>query len=72
MTDVLHDLTERLRSTAEALRSGDLSPEEAAAHVDRLAGLAAEGAAELDRQARAAGQLEPRPGQTELLEPPGA
>jgi hypothetical protein len=60
----LQDLTQRLERAAEQLRAEDLNPSQAAELVDECARVAAEAAAELDREARAGGAP---PGQTELL-----
>ncbi len=43
----------RLEAAAGELRAGDLAPDRAAALVEECARLAAEGAAELDREIRA-------------------
>jgi len=51
----LTELTEELRAAAVRLSGDDLTPDEAAALVERTARLAGEAAAELDRRARAAG-----------------
>jgi hypothetical protein len=61
-TDKLDDLTGRLEDAAVQLRSGQLSPEEAAALVEECARVAAEAGTELDRLGR-----EPAPGQDSLL-----
>ena len=50
----LDRLVERLERAAAELRTGELSPERAAALVDECARLAAEAGAELDREVRAA------------------
>jgi len=47
-------LIERLEHAAVTLRSGELSPDRAAALVEECARLAADAGAELDRQVRAA------------------
>ena len=60
--DKLNDMTERLEDAALALRSGKLTPEEAAALVEECARVAAEAGTELDRLGR-----EPTPGQDTLL-----
>ena len=65
MTPELEELVSELENTADQLRAGDLSPEDAAAAVERCAELAARVGATLDAQAR-----EPDdelPGQEELL-----
>ena len=65
MNPELQELVEELESTADQLRAGDLSPEDAAATVERCAQLAGRVATELEAQAR-----EPEdtlPGQEELL-----
>jgi len=64
--DTLDDLIGRLERAAEQLRSGELSPDAAAALVEDCAAMAAEAGAELDRRVRATGQ-EPLPGQDSLL-----
>ncbi len=53
MAEALDRVVERLRLAAGELRSGDLSAERAATLVEECARLAAEGAAELDREIRA-------------------
>jgi exonuclease VII small subunit len=65
VTPELEELVGELENTADQLRAGDLSPEDAAAAVERCAELAARVGATLDAQAR-----EPEdvlPGQEELL-----
>ena len=65
MTPELEELVSELENTADQLRAGDLSPEDAAIAVERCAELAARVGATLDAQAR-----EPEdvlPGQEELL-----
>jgi exonuclease VII small subunit len=52
--EALERIVERLERVAAELRSGDLTPERAAALVDECARLAAEAGAELDREVRAA------------------
>ena len=52
--EALNRMVERLELTAAELRSGDVTPERAAALVDDCARLAAEAGAELDREVRAA------------------
>jgi hypothetical protein len=51
--EALDRIVERLERAAAELRSGDLSPDRAAALVDECARLAGEAGAELDRQVRA-------------------
>lgn len=51
----LGELTEELRAAAARLSGDELTPDDAAALVERTARLAGEAAAELDRRARAAG-----------------
>jgi hypothetical protein len=60
----LDQLISRLDDAASQLRSGELDADAAAAMVDECARVAAQAAAELDRQARA---TEPPPGQESLL-----
>jgi hypothetical protein len=64
--DPLDALVERLERAAAQLRAGDLEPERAAALVDECARLAADAAAELDRQMRAADAGPPPPDQLRL------
>jgi hypothetical protein len=52
-TEPLDRLTERLERAAAELRSGSLSPDQAAALVDDCARLAGEASVELERQVRA-------------------
>ena len=52
-----------LEQAATALRTGELAPERAAALVEECARLAAEGAAELDREVRAGDAPGTAPGQ---------
>ena len=52
--EALERIVERLERAAAELRTGDLTPERAAALVDECARLAAEAGAELDREVRAA------------------
>jgi hypothetical protein len=52
--EALDRIVERLERTAAELRSGDLSPDRAAALVDDCARLAGEAGAQLDREVRAA------------------
>jgi exonuclease VII small subunit len=61
----LEELVSELENTADQLRAGDLSPEDAAAAVERCAELAARVGATLDAQARE--PEETLPGQEELL-----
>lgn len=65
MTPELEELVSELENTADQLRAGDLSPEDAAAAVERCAELAARVGATLDAQARE--PEEALPGQEELL-----
>lgn len=65
MTPELAELVAELENTADQLRAGDLSPEDAAAAVERCAELAARVGATLDAQARE--PEETLPGQEELL-----
>lgn len=65
MTPELEELVSELENTADQLRAGDLSPEDAAAAVERCAELAARVGATLDAQARE--PEETLPGQEELL-----
>jgi exonuclease VII small subunit len=65
VTPELEELVAELENTADALRAGDLSPEDAAANVERCAELAARIGATLDAQARE--PEETLPGQEELL-----
>ena len=65
MTPELDELVAELENTADQLRAGDLSPEDAAAAVERCAELAARVGATLDAQARE--PEETLPGQEELL-----
>ena len=65
MTPELEELVSELENTADQLRAGDLSPEDAAAAVERCAELAAKLGAELDALARE--PEEQLPGQEELL-----
>ena len=61
-TDKLDDLTERLEDAAARLRSGQMSPEDAATLVEECARLAAEAGTELDGLGRGLA-----PGQDSLL-----
>lgn len=65
MTPELEELVSELENTADQLRAGDLSPEDAAAAVERCAELAARVGATLDAQAREPDDA--LPGQEELL-----
>ena len=65
MTEELQELVAELENTADSLRAGDLSPEDAAAAVERCAELAARVGATLDAQAREPDEA--LPGQEELL-----
>jgi exonuclease VII small subunit len=65
MTPELEELVSELENTADQLRAGDLSPEDAAAAVERCAELAARVGATLDAQAREPDDV--LPGQEELL-----
>lgn len=65
--DALSALIERLERAAEQLRSGDLSPDAAAALVEDCAAIAGEAGAELERRARAGAEDHPPPGQEVLL-----
>jgi exonuclease VII small subunit len=65
VTPELEELVSELENTADQLRAGDLSPEDAAAAVERCAELAARVGATLDAQARE--PEEAPPGQEELL-----
>ena len=65
MTPELEELVSELENTADQLRAGDLSPEDAAAVVERCAELAARVGATLDAQAREPDEA--LPGQEELL-----
>jgi hypothetical protein len=59
----LERVVERLERAAAELRGGALTPERAAALVEECARLAAEGAAELDREVRAGEGASAAPGQ---------
>jgi hypothetical protein len=59
VSDALDELSERLRDTAERLRSGDLSAEAALPLIEECARLASAASAQVDEQVRAA--LEPLP-----------
>ena len=61
--DRLDDLVTRLERAASELRTGELSPERAAALVDECARIASEAGAELDRRVRSGeGAGAPAPG----------
>ena len=62
----LDEIIERLERAAEQLRSGELSADAAATMVEDCASVAAQAAAELERQARAS-IPSPPPGQDSLL-----
>ena len=64
MTDALDSLVRELEEAAQRLRSGDVSPEEAAGLVEHCAELAGRVGSELDAQSRAASETE---GQERLL-----
>ncbi len=66
MTDTLDSLIDRLERAAEQLRSGELSPDAAAALVEDCAALAGEAGAELERRSAASAHA-PLPGQDSLL-----
>jgi hypothetical protein len=61
----LHELVTELEDTAAQLRSGELSPEDAARAVERCAELASRVGAQLDELAREPDEA--LPGQEELL-----
>ena len=63
MADALDRVIARLQAAAAELRTGELPPERAAALVEECARLAAEGAAELDREVRAGDAPGTPPGQ---------
>jgi hypothetical protein len=65
MSQELHDLVVELEDTAAQLRSGELSPEDAAQAVERCAQLAGKVGAQLDELAREPDDA--LPGQEELL-----
>ena len=66
MTPELEELVSELENTADQLRAGDLSPEDAAAAVERCAELAARLGSDVERLAREARSDTP-PGQESLL-----
>ena len=55
-SDHLDDVCVQLLDAAARLRGGELAPDEAATLVDQCARLAADSAAELERQVRAGAQ----------------
>ena len=59
VTDPLIELSERLQSTAEQLRAGDLEPDAALALIEECASLAQEASVQVDERSRAA--VEPLP-----------
>jgi hypothetical protein len=59
VSDALAELTERLRETAERLRTGELDAQTALPLVEDCARLASEASAQVDERVRAA--LEPLP-----------
>ena len=63
MAEPLDRVVERLEAAARQLRAGDLTAERAAALIEECARLAAEGAAELDREIRAGEAPVAAPGQ---------
>ena len=65
MKPELEELVAELENTADQLRAGDLSAEDAAGAVERCAELAARVGATLDSQAREPDEA--LPGQEELL-----
>ncbi len=65
MNTELEELVSELENTADQLRAGDLSPEDAALAIDRCAELAGRVGAALDAKARE--PEETLPGQEELL-----
>ena len=65
MNEELHELVTELEDTAAQLRSGELSPEDAAQAVERCAELAARVGAQVDALAREPDDA--LPGQEELL-----
>ena len=64
MTEDLDGLIRELEEVAQRLRSGEVSPEEAAGLVERCAELAGRVGSELDAQSRTASETE---GQERLL-----
>jgi hypothetical protein len=64
--DGLDGLTRQLEDAAAQLRTGELTPDQAASLVEECARLAVVAGSELDRLARDAAP-DPRPGQGELL-----
>jgi hypothetical protein len=65
MNPELEELVAELENTADQLRAGDLSPEDAAGAVERCAALAGRVGAALEAQAREPDDA--LPGQEELL-----
>jgi exonuclease VII small subunit len=65
MNAELEELVAELENTADQLRAGDLSPEDAARAVERCAELAGRVGATLEAQARESEDV--LPGQEELL-----
>jgi hypothetical protein len=65
MKPELEELVAELENTADQLRAGDLSPEDAARAVERCAEIAGRVGAALEAQAREADDA--LPGQEELL-----
>jgi exonuclease VII small subunit len=65
MNPELEELVAELENTADQLRAGDLSPEDAARAVERCAELAGRVGATLEAQARESDDV--LPGQEELL-----
>ncbi len=63
MAESLDRVVQRLEEASRRLRAGDLEPERAAALIEECARLAAEGAAELDREQRAGEATAAAPGQ---------
>ncbi len=63
MAESLDRVVERLEQASRQLRAGDLAPERVAALIEECARLAAEGAAELDREQRAGEGPAAAPGQ---------
>ncbi len=63
MADGLARIVERLERAAAELREDGIAPDRAAAVVEECARLAAEGAAELDRELRAGDAAAAAPGQ---------
>jgi len=59
VTDLLTDLSVRLRAAARQLRSGELAPDAALGVIEECARLASEASSRVDQSTRAA--LEPLP-----------